>query len=362
MTPPPPPTHHEARIAFDALNTGQLALEASAPGRVNLIGEHTDTSGGLVLPLTLARRTYVALALNGGPKGRIRANSREEGLAEADLDAPASGQWIDYICGAVRLMRQAGAQIDSLCVGLASDLPLGAGVSSSAALEIALLRALRLATGLTLSDSDLAYMAQKIENKHLGLKTGIMDQMASSLGTPGAPLLFDTHTGHTRDLPMLSDHRFLTFHSGVSRRLVDGAYNDRRAAIDLALKTLGRVRLMDVPERELAQLPAAIVPRARHVVSENARVQAAVQALIDQDAAALGHLMNQAHASMRDDFAASHARVDAQVAAATAAGALGARITGAGFGGCFVALVPEARAAHICADLLSRFPEAQQVG
>ena len=342
-----------------AMNT--VAIEASAPGRVNLIGEHTDYSGGYVLPLALERRTWVALAINQAPTGTLHANSQQEGKATADLNAPASNLWTDYLVGAVRLMNELGAGIDSLTIGLASDVPLGAGVSSSAALEVSVLRALRTACHLTLSDTDLAYVAQRIENEHLGLQTGIMDQMAASLGTPGAPLFFDTHTGLAEPLPMFSDACFLTFHSGVSRRLVEGAYNERRAATDLALQTLNLERLVQVSPAQIAQLPAAIHPRVRHVTTENERVLAAVAALKGDQPEIFARLMNAAHASMRDDFAASHDDVDAQVAAALRAGAMGARITGAGFGGCYVALSRPDKVADICADLLAQFPFAKRV-
>ena len=325
-------------------------MEGSAPGRVNLIGEHTDYSGGYVLPQALELRTYVALAINEGPSGTLSANSREEGQATADLSAQAPGIWTDYLVGAVKVMNQLGANISSLQIGLASDVPLGAGVSSSAALEVSVLRALRKASGLGIRDQDLAYAAQRIENEHLGLKTGIMDQMASSLGTPGAPLLFDTHTGETEVLPMFTDAVFMTFHSGVSRRLVEGAYNERRAATDAALETLKVERLVDIDEGQIATLPAAIQPRVRHVVSENARVRNAAAALKADQPEAFGDLMNAAHASMRDDFEA-----------ALAAGALGARITGAGFGGCYVVLAKASAAQAVCERLLSEFETAKQV-
>ena len=345
-----------------ALGPRGACLQASAPGRVNLIGEHTDYSGGYVLPLALTQRTYVALALNQGAEGRLYANSREQGAAEASLEAPATGSWTDYLVGAVQQLRALGGKVRSLHIGLASDVPLGAGVSSSAALEVATLRALRQACQVQISDVALAYAAQRIENAYLGLKTGIMDPMAASLGTAGAPLLFDTHSGHTETLPLFSRAVFLTFHSGVSRRLVDGAYNQRRAATDAALKALGVPRLVGLSAKQIESLTRAIRPRVRHVVTENARVLAAVEALRADDPVEFGALMQAAHASMRDDFAASHEQVDAQVKAALAAGALGARITGAGFGGCFVVLAWAQTAAQIRTALLRQFPTARHLG
>ena len=345
----------DARSLFEEIG-GTVGVEATAPGRVNLIGEHTDYSGGYVLPLALERRAAVCLSINAGKAGFLSANSREEGLAEVSLDATPTGVWTDYIIGAVKVL---GLQLSSLTIGLASDVPLGAGVSSSAAFEVSLLRALREAAGVDLSDRDLAYAAQRIENEHLGLKTGIMDQMASSLGQPGAPLLFDTHTGETQTLPMFTDAEFITFHSGVSRRLVEGAYNERRAATDSALETLSVERLVGISEAQIATLPADTQPRVRHVASENARVLEAAEALRFNDAGRFGQLMNAAHASMRDDFEASHELVDAQVAFAQDQGALGARITGAGFGGCYVVLAKKHK--DLAAKILSQFPAARRV-
>lgn len=318
-------------------------------------------SGGYVLPLALTLRTYVALSVNTGVEGQLRAKSREEGEASVSLSDAADNLWTDYLIGTVRVMNDLGAGITSLTIGLASDVPLGAGVSSSAALEVSILLALREACGLTISDADLAYAAQRIENQHLGLKTGIMDQMASSLGNPGAPLLFDTHSGTTQTLPAFTDTTFLTFHSGVSRRLVEGAYNERRAATDQALDILRVERLVDISEAQIAALPTAIQPRVRHVTSENARVLAAAEALKSNDPTTFATLMNAAHASMRDDFEASHPEVDAQVQTALTAGALGARITGAGFGGCYVTLCPNTQIQSLTKTLLEQFPQARRV-
>ena len=351
----------DAAKLFAGLKPGVEGVTASAPGRVNLIGEHTDYSGGYVLPLALKRRTYVSLAINQGAEGMLEAHSREEGHATCPLSQAPKGGWTDYLCGAVRIANDLGAGITSLTIGLASDVPLGAGVSSSAALEVSILRALRAASGLELSDKDLAYAAQRIENLHLGLKTGIMDQMASSLGQPGAPILFDTHTSGVQPLPMFQDAQFMTFHSGVSRRLVDGAYNERRTATDSALASLGVERLVDISDTQIHTLPEAHQARVRHVVSENARVLEAAEALKTNQPATFGALMNAAHASMRDDFEASHEDVDAQVTTALAAGALGARITGAGFGGCFVVLAGNEVAESVKTALLAKFPNAKLV-
>lgn len=351
----------DALYALQKLKVRRDATTSSAPGRVNLIGEHTDYSGGLVMPLALDRRTHVALCLNNGKPGQLRANSREAGLAVGSINQPVSNHWTDYIRGAVLEMRKVGAEISSIDLGVASDVPLGAGVSSSAALEISVLRAIRLETGINLSDVDLAYMAQRIENDHLRLKTGIMDQMASSLGDVGRPLLFDTYTGNTEPLPSFQDCVFLTFHSGISRRLLEGAYNERRASTDLALKLLNLKQLVAVSTQQIESLPEAIQPRIRHVVSENTRVLKAASAIREQESVRFGKLMNEAHESMRDDFEASHKEVDLQVNEALKMGAIGARITGAGFGGCYVILVPTHKSEEIRTKLLRKFQDSRQV-
>ncbi|HEX2741914.1 MAG TPA: galactokinase, partial [Rubrobacter sp.] len=312
-------------------------LVASAPGRVNLIGEHTDYNGGFVLPCAIDRR--IAVAVGAGEGGLYSADFGEtRPLGEKD------STWADYPRGVVWAMGEAGYEIGAFRAAFSGDVPLGSGLSSSAAIEAATALALDALFGLGIGGKDLAVLCQRAENEFVGVNSGIMDQYASLLCEAGAALLVDCRSLEARGVPLDlkgADLALLVCDTRVERGLADTGYNDRRAACERAARAIGVEELRDATEEDLALLSGEELKRARHVVSENARVLVAVKVLEDGDFDEFGRLMYASHASLRDDYEVSTPELDAFVEIAQDHGASGARLTGAGFGGCAIALVPE---------------------
>jgi len=319
------------------------AADAKAPARANLLGEHTDYNDGFVLPTPLPYFTTVAVG--PGPAGTIEAHAARFGeTLSRPLDAPPGGDWLDYVLGCVRVLAQEGVAVAGLRVAIESDVPMGAGISSSAALEVATLRALRQWLGLPLDDMTVARFGQRAESSFVGMPCGIMDQMVSSLGTPGQALFLDTRSLEHRLLPLPASHHLAVVHSGVSHRLTDSGYRQRRseceaACVALGVPSLRALEVADLPAIEA--LPEPLNRRARHVVTENRRVLDGVAALERGDVASFGRLMVESHASQRDDYKVSVPEIDALVETALQHGAAGARLTGGGFGGCIIALVED---------------------
>ncbi|MGB1155733.1 MAG: galactokinase [Alphaproteobacteria bacterium] len=330
-----------------------------APGRVNLIGDHTDYNDGFVFPVALEIGTFIAYSRN--TTGRVRARSLNmDAQLERDVMAPAFGDWLDYVIGALQaLIEHSGQPLPSgLDLTIGSTVPTGASVSSSAALQVATLRAACEAFGIELEPQTLAKLAQRAENTYVGVNCGLMDQMASSTGQPGSALFFDTMTLETALEPLPTTHSFVTIHSGLSRQLTDGAYNERRSQCEAAAAQLGVPSLRTATLEQVAKLEGKTQARARHVVTENARVLAARDALKAGDIEGFGGLMTESHGSLSCDFGTSTREVDALVDSCLSRGALGARITGAGFGGCIVALIERGREADFAASLRRAHPTA----
>ncbi|MBD0694357.1 galactokinase, partial [Streptomyces sp. CBMA123] len=333
--------------------------EWAAPGRVNLIGEHTDYNDGFVLPIALpqtvraraARRTDGVLRLwsaqGGGPVTELRV---------ADLAPGAVPGWAGYPGGVVWALREAGYRVDGADLRLDSDVPSGAGLSSSAALECVVAAAYNDLYGLGLSAPELALLAQRAENAFVGVPCGIMDQMAAMCCRPGAALFLDSRDLTIRQVPIdlaAAGLALLVLDTRVKHDLGDGAYAALRSGCEKAAAVLGlpALRSLDAAglPAALTRLPAELQPLVRHVVSENARVQAAVAALEAGDPAALGPILTAGHASLRDDYRVSCPETDLAVEAALAAGAYGARMTGGGFGGSVIALVDATAADRVAA-------------
>ncbi|WOF72979.1 galactokinase [Parvibaculaceae bacterium PLY_AMNH_Bact1] len=311
-----------------------------APGRVNLIGEYTDLIGGNVLPMPLTKGITVTV----GPavSGIHAFSTAEETKIEINLREGRKDHWADYVAGPLVMAKKAGATIPPMNLMIEADLPAGAGVSSSAALEVATLKALFAFSGQGRSGTDIALLAQRAENEFCGVKCGIMDQMAVSVGSQGHALALNCETLEWDQVAVPAGWTIAVIHCGEARQLTDGAYNERRAALDHAAEELGpkplKSQRVDVAETLNDPLVAR---RVRHVLSEQARTLTATEALRAGDMSLLGDLMNDSHESLRTDFEVSTGSLDRLVAAARDAGALGARLTGAGFGGCIVALVAE---------------------
>jgi galactokinase len=326
----------------------------SAPGRVNLIGEHTDYNGGLCLPIALPQRTYAALRRRDDRRLRM-VSAQGDGLVEASLDEVGPGApegWAAYVAGVPWALAGAGHDVTGFDVAVDGRVPLGAGLSSSAALECAVAAAVSDTCGLGLLDSTegratLAAACVEAENTVAQAPTGGMDQSAALLASAGHALLLDCRDSSTEQVPFDLDAHglaLLVVDTRAEHSLVDGQYAERRESCEQAARELGVQMLRDVPldglDSALASLSGDLLRRrARHVVSEIARVEAAREALRADDFERLGKLFLESHASMRDDFEISVPELDTAVTAATAAGALGARMTGGGFGGSAIALV-----------------------
>jgi galactokinase len=317
-------------------------VESSAPGRVNLIGEHTDYNGGFVLPMAIPQRTYVELRRGSGRE--IVVHSAAMGAAASYVlgDETRGRGWVDYVQGVTYVLARAGHRLSGGELRIRSTVPVGSGLSSSAALSVATLRALRTAFSLELDDVQLALLAQKVETDFVGAPIGVMDQMASSLADERTALFLDTRSLHYEKVPLPTGVGVLVIDSGIQHSHATGDYRTRRRECEEAAAGLGVRQLRDATEGDLPRidaLPEPLSRRARHVVTENARVLEAVAAMRAGDAERLGALFNASHASMRDDFAVSTPEVDRLVALATATpGIFGARLTGGGFGGAIVAL------------------------
>ncbi len=327
-----------------------------APGRVNLIGEHTDYNDGFVLPLAIERAVWIALTAHESPTIDITAlDKRESGridLTQFDRGGPS---WLEYLRGAAWALARSGAPLTGWHGVMAGDVPLGAGLSSSAAVELATLRACAAAGALDWSAPDMARLGQRAENEWVGVHCGIMDQMISATGQAGHAVLIDCRTLALKPVPLPTDVVVVVMDTATRRGLMDSAYNERRVQCEAAARHFKVAALRDVSLARFAAeadaLDAVTRRRARHVISENARTVRAADALRAGDAATVGRLMDLSHESLRDDFAVSSPALDTIVdIARQQPGCLGARMTGAGFGGCGVALVRrEAAAAFVAA-------------
>jgi galactokinase len=351
-----------ARLATSQFTTSfatRPTVVASAPGRVNLIGEHTDYNGGPVLPVALERRTAVAARPADGWR---LVYSMDGKVHDADPNAPARGDWTDYVMGVVRELRSMSAAPAGALIAVASTVPIGAGLSSSAALTVASARALGLLAGRPLTPADLVEIAFRAEHDHVGVRCGRMDQTIAAHAERGTALLFETGAGTLVRVPFGS--RLWIVETGVSHELTGGALNDRRRECEEALELCRRWRpglrhLAQLAPADLAEvarrLPPPLVPRVRHVVTETARTRAAAAALGAGDLARLGGLLVEGHASLRDDYRSTVPEADFIVERAVAHGAHGARLTGAGWGGAVVVLAPAVREARILAEVSRDF-------
>jgi galactokinase len=327
----------------------------AAPGRVNLIGEHTDYNDGFVLPMAIDRAVLVAAAPR--PDRVVRVQSIDVGEEiEIDLDRPGPprrGSWIDRVEGVAQALERRGLRLGGADLILASDVPLGAGLSSSAALEVAVGLSLWTLAGAEVDRVALALAAQAAEHDYVGIRCGVMDSMISALGAADSALLIDCRSLEATAVPLaLADHVIVVCDTRVTHDLASSSYNDRRAecehGVDIirrrapAVRALRDVSLADF-EQLAVDLPEPVRRRCRHVVGENARTQDAAAALRAGDLVRFGRLMGESHRSLRDDYQVSCPELDllAEVAVATP-GVLGGRMTGGGFGGCTVTLVERA--------------------
>ena len=353
-----------AQIAgrFDELTGHPPAGVWAAPGRINLIGEHTDYNGGYVLPFAIEQSALLAVRPRADERWRYSSLDLDS-TVESDALAPGETGWQAYLAGVVWALREAGHDVGGADFVLSSTVPIGAGLSSSAAIECAALTALCDLHGLDIDLMSRARLAQRAENAYVGAPTGLMDQAASTLCTAGHALFLDCHTLAVQQVPLRiaeAGLAILVIDTRTPHSHVDGEYAARRASCEAACRILGVDLLREVDDLDaaLARLPELEARRVRHVVTENQRVLDAVAALAADDFTKAGALMTASHASMRDDYEITVPTVDLAVETLLAAGALGARMTGGGFGGCVLGLLPAGRAKAAAEAVESAFADA----
>ncbi|GAA4695251.1 galactokinase [Phytohabitans rumicis] len=329
----------------------------AAPGRVNLIGEHTDYNDGFVLPFALPHRTVVGATRLDTPQWTVWSEQADEQIT-FDLSTRVPG-WGAYVAGVVWVLREAGFDVPGANLAITSDVPLGAGLSSSAALESAVLTALVDLGGLDLPVDQRPRLAQQAENEYAGMPCGIMDQSASIRCRAGHALFLDCRTLEVEHIPFdvaSAGLAVLVIDTRAPHRHVTGEYAARRASCEEAARALGVPALRDTTLSAVADLPDEVLRRrARHIVTENQRVLDTVDLLRSGQVREIGPLMTASHGSMRDDFEITVPEVDTAVEAALSAGAYGARMTGGGFGGCVLALVDATATDQVAAAVAEAF-------
>ncbi|MSO79740.1 MAG: galactokinase [Acidimicrobiia bacterium] len=328
-----------------------------APGRVNLIGDHTDYCGGFVLPMALDRECVITVA--PGAADRVNATSLQlEGVVDVAADGrddprAVEPSWGRFVAGAVQAVTERGVRVPALDLEVSSTVPAGSGLSSSSALAVALTLALADAGGVELDRRDAARVALDAEVRAVGVPGGLMDQLASLFGQVDHALLIDCRSLDIEAIPIPDDIAVLVAHCGLPRTLADSEYAERRAACERAAAALGVATLRNATIEQVRENP-----RARHVVTENARVLACADALRANDLDTIGALMLASHASLRDDFEVSTPQLDLLVELLVEAGAAGARLTGAGFGGCAVGVARSRDAHNVLARAADRYQAA----
>ena len=338
-------------------------LVVRAPGRVNLIGEHTDYNDGFVLPCAIGPATMVAVSKRHDNNVEVVAadfgDARDQFNLELPLERNIEQPWADYVRGMMSGLQNAGYALSGANIAIAGNLPKGAGLSSSASLEVAVGKANLALADIDIDNTRLAQIAQRAECDFVGTKCGIMDQLISAQGKAGHALLIDCRSLGLTDVPVPDDVAIMIVHSGVTRGLVDGHYNARRRQCEAAAAAMGvpALRDADLDMLEATGLDPVTKARARHVITENQRTLDAAEALAKSDLATLGMLMAQSHTSMRDDFEITVPPVDALVAMLQKAIGTqgGVRMTGGGFGGACVAVMPSAMVADVQAVIAAEY-------
>jgi galactokinase len=354
-------TIERVKRAFAERFGGAPDLIAQAPGRVNLIGEHTDYNDGFVLPLAIDRGTVVAARLKGDDIRVYAADfDQEDRFTFAERLDALPGDWRNYVRGVIALLTEQEIAPQGMELAIAGDVPQGAGLSSSASLEVAVGLAVSALAGAEMDRTQLAQLAQRAENEFAGCACGIMDQLVSARAKAEHALLIDCRSLECRPVPLPESAAVLIVHSGVERGLVDSAYNERRQQCEAAARHFGVQALRDAEHAHVegsGALDELVLRRARHVVTENARTVEAADVLAGDDMARLGRLMAESHDSMRDDFEITTPEIDRLVALLQReiGDAGGARMTGGGFGGCVIALLPGDRVEAVVAAVRAEY-------
>lgn len=368
LTTQAPPSAAELAARFER-EFGRLPDGVwQAPGRVNLIGEHTDYNEGFVLPFAIDKTARVAVAVRTDSTIRLLSTYGDQGVVSADvsaLDAGSAKGWTKYPLGVVWALQQRGVEVPGLDLLLDSNVPLGAGLSSSHAIECAVISALNDLTGAGLEAEEMVLATQRAENDFVGAPTGIMDQSASLRGAKGHAVFLDCRDQSVQLVPFEAEPAglvMLVIDTRVSHSHADGGYASRRASCELGAGILGVKALRDLQVSDLEEargrLDEVTYRRVRHVVTENDRVLKTVELLTHEGPGAIGTLLDASHVSMRDDFEISCPELDLAVDTSRANGAIGARMTGGGFGGAAIALTPLAAEQQVRAAVVRAFSDA----
>ncbi len=339
----------QARTDFQAEFGGTPEVVAVAPGRVNLIGEHTDYNDGFVMPVSIDRYIVVAASRHLGESKVVSSECKTQARFSVEEQSEMFG-WTKFPAGIGWSLRQHGASPSNVNAVIVSDLPSNAGLSSSAALELAFLTVWNRLDDLGLSPLELATIGQLCEHQHIGVNCGLMDQLASALGREDCAMQIDVQAQEIKYFALPKALSIVVCQTGKDRTLTTTGYNERKRECDAACAELGIAILRDATEKSLARLAGNSLKRARHVVTENTRCLEFAKALELDDRREMGRLMSESHTSLRDDYEVSCPELDAMAEAAwSSLGCIGARMTGAGFGGSCVALVES--------DMVLRFME-----
>ena len=335
-------------------------VTAEANGRINLIGEHTDYSGGYVLPTLIPHKTIVSIGLRDD--NRIKGVSEIFGELECGINSSKDGTWLDFIRGAHYYINKNGANLDGINIAVTSNIPVDSGLSSSAALEISILRALTKLTNIEFSSLDLAKLGQKIEHNFVGTQCGIMDQIVCSCSKFGEILFLDCEELKTKILKGFKGYSFLIIHSGETRKLSMGKYNERKNEIENVIKLLKVKSLKEATINQVNEITDLVLrKRAHHVVSENNRVLQAFKCIEKDNPLKFGKLMYESHVSMSDDFEISSDKLNHIVKEAKNLGSIGARLTGAGFGGCVVVMSNSKNHDELANSIINKCPNSRLV-
>ncbi len=359
--------HQRARTAFESTFNEPSDRLFFAPGRVNIIGEHTDYNDGFVMPCAINYGTSLALSPRDDQRVIVTASDFDGEVVEFDISAsipPAPNHhWSNYLRGVFQAFAERGAEIMGMNIAIAGNVPQGAGLSSSASLEVAVANAINEVFSVGLSPVEIALLAQHAENHYVGCNCGIMDQLISATGAAQSAQLIDCRSLEHKPVTLPEQLDVLVINSNVKRGLVDSEYNDRREQCEAVAKHFGVRALRDVSLAELnsaiGDLDDTLFRRARHVITENQRTLEAAQACANNDISTLSRLMRESHQSMRDDFEITVKEIDFIVDTIDAhiGSAGGVRMTGGGFGGCVVALVPSDAVAQITQLLDEQYPQ-----
>ncbi|WP_159654127.1 galactokinase [Vibrio atypicus] len=339
-----------------------------APGRVNLIGEHTDYNDGFVLPCAINYQTVVAAAKRDDNIVRVVSVDYDNAVDEFDITEEISFQqdkmWANYIRGVVKCLLERGYKFNGADISVSGDVPQGAGLSSSAALEVVIGQTFKVLYNLEISQAEIALNGQQAENQFVGCNCGIMDQMISAEGRENHAMLLDCRSLETEAVSMPEEMAVVIINSNKKRGLVDSEYNTRREQCEEAARIFGVKALRDVSveqfNEKVSELDELVAKRARHVITENDRTVEAAQALRAHDMKRMGQLMAQSHASMRDDFEITVKEIDTlvDIVKAVIGEQGGVRMTGGGFGGCIVALMPPALVDEVKATVEEKYQAA----